>query len=69
MEEIIPFKSKNSSFAFNTNLLVKEGNNYLMDNHRMALWCWIQELDLNKVYAMVHIESNSLFSLYNFLKV
>lgn len=27
-----------------------------MDNHRAALWCWLQELDLNKSHSLIHID-------------
>ena len=27
-----------------------------MDNHRAALWCWLQALDLNKPHSLFHID-------------
>ncbi len=40
MKEIIKFKGKNSSWFKDLNLLCKENNIYVMDNHNAALWCW-----------------------------
>lgn len=28
----------------------------MMDNHRAALWCWLQELDLSKPHSTIHID-------------
>ena len=30
-----------------------------MDNHRAALWCWLQELDLEKPHSLIHIDRHS----------
>ena len=30
-----------------------------MDNHRAALWCWLQELDLEKSHSLIHIDRHS----------
>ena len=27
-----------------------------MDNHRAALWCWLQELDLKQPHSLIHID-------------
>jgi len=48
MEEIIPFKGENWSHALTTNLLLREDNIYLMDNHRMSAWCWVKKIILQK---------------------
>src|SRR5665213_707135 len=29
---------------------------YIMDNHRAALWCWLQELDKEKNYDFFHLD-------------
>lgn len=33
-------------------------NIYIMDNHRLALWCWINEIDKKDYgkYALIHID-------------
>lgn len=39
------------------NLLWRDGNVYLMDNHRAALWCWQQHLDLySDPHSLIHID-------------
>jgi len=58
MEEIIPFKGENWSHALTTNLLFREDNIYLMDNHRMAAWCWVQNIDFTKQYTIIHIDKH-----------
>ncbi|MEN8132288.1 MAG: UPF0489 family protein [Pseudomonadota bacterium] len=30
-----------------------------MDNHRAALWCWLQELDLNAPHSLFHIDRHT----------
>jgi hypothetical protein len=41
---LIPFEGRNSSGAEKINFLWKNKNIYIMDNHRLASWCWSQEL-------------------------
>lgn len=41
MNWIVPFKGRNHSGAFNQNFLFQSSNIYVMDNHRAALWCWL----------------------------
>ncbi|MFA6097595.1 MAG: UPF0489 family protein [Candidatus Paceibacterota bacterium] len=38
----------------------KEKNIYIMDKHRLALWCWINEIDKNDYskYALIHIDDH-----------
>jgi hypothetical protein len=57
---IIPFKGKNYSGSVNQNLLWRDGNVYLMDNHRAALWCWQQEIDLYKTkHSVFHLDRHT----------
>ena len=58
MIDIIPFKGKNLTGQFNLNLLSRERNIYVMDNHNAALWCWLQEIDFTSKYNLVHIDSH-----------
>jgi hypothetical protein len=38
-------------------LLWQTGNVYLMDNHRAALWCWQQQVDLYaQPHSLIHID-------------
>ena len=57
MPHLIDFKGRNHSGPVNQNLLWQDGNVYLMDNHRAALWCWQQELDLYRApHCILHID-------------
>jgi hypothetical protein len=29
-----------------------------MDNHRLSLWCWVQQLDQNQSYNLFHIDAH-----------
>ena len=59
VDYIIPFKGENYSLAYDVNLLIRISNIYLMDNHKMALWCWSQQMDLSKQYNLIHIDRHS----------
>jgi hypothetical protein len=48
--------SLNKSGAYEENFLFKKGKIYIMDNHRSAAWCWIQELDRKLTYNLFHID-------------
>lgn len=41
------------------NFLYKKGKIYVMDNHLCAAWCWLQEVDVNKTYDLVHIDRHN----------
>lgn len=58
MKFLIPFKGRNSSEQTSDNILFQEKNIYIMDNHRLALWCWFQKLDLNESYNLFHIDAH-----------
>jgi hypothetical protein len=53
---IVPFKGRNASGAFQQNLLWNDRNVYIMDNHRAALWCWMQHLKKTEIYNLIHID-------------
>lgn len=55
-EWIIPFKGRNKSGAYNVNFLWHTGSTYIMDNHRAALWCWLQHISGSKKYNLIHID-------------
>ncbi len=44
---LIPFINRGFSGPHTDHLLFKEGNIYVMDNHRLALWCWLDALKEN----------------------
>lgn len=54
----IPLVHKSTSTDINDNFLIQEENVFIMDNHRLALWCWLQEIDLNKKYNLIHIDAH-----------
>lgn len=56
MEWLINLIKKGSSNAYNVNFVVKDNNIYISDNHRTALWCWMQHLTLNDSIAVFHID-------------
>lgn len=56
---LIGFKGKNCSGRINQNLLYKYGKVYIMDNHRAALWCWLQHCNKNKKYNLIHIDKHT----------
>lgn len=40
----------------NVNILYKEGNIYVMDNHLCAAWCWLDSIDTAESYNFIHID-------------
>ena len=56
---IVPFKGRNRSGVANQNFLCRSGSVYVMDNHRAALWCWLQELDLEEPHSLIHIDRHT----------
>lgn len=55
-EWIVPFKGRNHSGSTNQNFLCRSGNVYVMDNHRAALWCWLQKVNLESPHSLIHID-------------
>jgi len=55
-EWIIPFKGRYKSGAYDVNFLWQKGSTYIMDNHRAALWCWLQNISDSKKYNLLHID-------------
>jgi UPF0489 domain len=53
---IVPFKGRNTSGFFEQNFLWKSGDVYVMDNHRAALWCWLQHIAPEKKHSIFHID-------------
>ena len=56
---IVPFKGRKYSGAYEQNFLWRDGPVYIMDNHRAALWCWLQHIDQSKKYNIFHIDRHS----------
>lgn len=47
--------NRNSSF-YNEVFLWQTDNVYVMDNHKSALWCWLQTCNSTKSYNFMHID-------------
>lgn len=56
MKDIIPFKGMNHSGSDKVNYLGKYENIYVMDNHRLAPWCWMQHIDVSEKYYFLHVD-------------
>lgn len=54
----VPFRGRNSSGAFNQNFLWRKGNVWIMDNHRAALWCWMQDISADENVGLLHIDQH-----------
>ena len=52
---LIPF-NRGRSGTFNLNLAFNDGKVYIMDNHLAASWCWLQKIDPNTQYSLLHID-------------
>lgn len=46
----------NSSLSEAINYLAHYENIYIMDNHRLATWCWLQHIDKSEQYTVLHID-------------
>lgn len=55
---IYEFKGRNASLASTQNFLWNDNNIYIMDNHRAALWCWLQHLNPGEKYSIFHIDAH-----------
>lgn len=49
-------KERKSSLSCEVNLLWQHDTIYIMDNHRVALWCWAQNVDLAQPIRLLHID-------------
>src|SRR2546422_2737357 len=58
-EWLVPFKGRNASGIYEQNFLGRDGAVYVMDNHRAALWCWLQHLHQGRVYNLIHIDEHT----------
>lgn len=55
---LIPLANRGASASSQDNVLWNDGKVYVMDNHRLALWCWFQKLEKNKRYNLFHIDAH-----------
>jgi hypothetical protein len=56
---LVPFRGRNPSGAYRQNFLWQYGSIYVMDNHRAALWCWLQHIDPNLSHSIFHIDQHT----------
>ena len=58
MEEwLIPWQERGRSGPVHDSFLWRSDNLYVMDNHRLALWCWWQHLDNeHTMWDFIHID-------------
>jgi hypothetical protein len=56
---LVPFKGRNHSGAYAQNFLWRHDTVYVMDNHRAALWCWLQHVDPNSSHSIFHIDRHT----------
>ena len=56
---LVPFAGRNPSGTYRQNFLWQFDNVYIMDNHRAALWCWLQEMMKDEVVGLVHIDEHT----------
>ena len=55
---LVPFKGRNPSGPHTQNFLWRTDALYVMDNHRAALWCWLQHLRRGQQYRLLHIDQH-----------
>jgi len=53
---LIPFEQRGYSGIFECNFLWQWGNVYVMDNHRLSLWCWLRQLDSASMVDILHMD-------------
>jgi hypothetical protein len=55
-EWLVDFRGQNRSGLLN--FLWRRGSVYVMDNHRVALWCWLQHIDPRTPHSLFHIDQH-----------
>lgn len=58
MNFLIPLTNRGPSASYEDNFLWHEDKTYVMDNHRLALWCWFQEIQNGQRYNILHIDAH-----------
>jgi hypothetical protein len=56
---LVPFQGRNYSGVYNQNFVWQYENIYIMDNHRGALWCWVQHIRSNESVSLIHIDRHT----------
>lgn len=55
---LIPLIKRGFSGPSEDNVLWRNEAIYVMDNHRLALWCWFQEMKKGQRYNLLHIDAH-----------
>lgn len=55
---LIPLIKRGDSASSKDNVLWNDENIYVMDNHRLALWCWFQKMKKGQRYNLFHIDAH-----------
>ncbi len=53
---LMPFKGRNNSLSYDQNFVWNDNSIYIMDNHRSALWCWLQHISSDNNISIFHID-------------
>lgn len=53
---LIPPNPNGYSNTYGVNLVWQENNVYIMDNHRVAAWCWGQHVPVGELFSIFHID-------------
>ena len=57
-EWLVPFAGRNESFSCTLNFLWQQDSLYIMDNHRVAAWCWLQHRTPGESFKVLHIDAH-----------
>lgn len=55
---LIPLTNRGDSASSKDNVLWNNDLVYVMDNHRLALWCWFQKIQKDSRYNLLHIDAH-----------
>ncbi|WP_194478586.1 UPF0489 family protein [Bradyrhizobium sp. CCBAU 53338] len=55
---LVPFKGRGSSAYTQLNFLWQHENVFVMDNHRAAMWCWLQRIKPTSSHSLFHIDQH-----------
>jgi hypothetical protein len=55
-EWLVPFKGRNPCGTYNQNFLWRHKSLYVMDNHRAAMWCWLQHINPRSAHSLLHMD-------------
>lgn len=58
-EWLLDFKDRGHSGCCDQNFLFRSNKVYVMDNHRAALWCWLQNLPKEGDFQIIHIDRHT----------